>query len=78
MAHFLTRRATVFLLLALLFACGDNKSTGPVVDPGPPSLYLPVVDFNFGNVPQGGIISYPFMIKNTGGDTLRILKITPG
>lgn len=41
-------------------------------------ILLRELDFDFGYVPQGGIISHSFWLLNVGTDTLEIIKIKAG
>lgn len=56
--------AILFLLSASSFAA--------------PRLTIQNSTFNFGYVPQNSKISHSFILRSTGDDTLRILKVTPG
>jgi len=43
-----------------------------------PRIFLPQTEWDFGYIPQGSSVSHIFWIKNTGDDTLQILKVRSG
>jgi hypothetical protein len=43
-----------------------------------PKAFMPETTWDFGKVPQGNIVSHSYWIKNTGTDTLKIIKVRPG
>jgi len=43
-----------------------------------PKLYIPEQRWDFGHVPQNSVLSHDYWIKNTGTDTLRIIRVKPG
>jgi hypothetical protein len=45
---------------------------------GPPRISFSETSWDFGRTPQMSYVSHTFWIKNIGGDTLKIIKVTPG
>lgn len=68
---------SVFLALAAVIAvsvtCGPPRGKA-----GPPKISFSETFWDFGRTPQGSHVSHVFWIRNTGGDTLRILRVKPG
>lgn len=50
----------------------------PIMALAGPRIFVPETQFDFGVVPQNVTISHPYVIKNIGDDTLRILQVKPG
>jgi hypothetical protein len=44
----------------------------------PPSIQLPVLDFNFGEIEEGSVLSHDFLVRNTGSGILEIADVQPG
>lgn len=71
------RKITYFvpiLLLIILFSSssGEKKPTQG------PKIFLSEKEWDFGYIPQGSTVSHFFKIKNTGDDTLLIVKVRTG
>jgi hypothetical protein len=43
-----------------------------------PKIFVPQVEWDFGKVPQGGIVSHKYWIKNQGTKVLHIIRVRPG
>ncbi len=43
-----------------------------------PRLTIEESTFNFGYVPQHSKVSHHFVLRSTGDDTLKIIKVVPG
>jgi len=43
-----------------------------------PKISVPQVEWDFGKVPQGGIVSHKYWIKNSGTKVLHIIRVRPG
>jgi hypothetical protein len=43
-----------------------------------PQILVPEQKWDFGYVPQNGILTHDYPIVNIGTDTLRIVKVKPG
>lgn len=43
-----------------------------------PKAFMSETIWDFGKVSQGNIVSHSYWIKNTGTDTLKIIKVRPG
>jgi hypothetical protein len=43
-----------------------------------PKISLPEVEWDFGKIPKGGIVSHKYLIKNQGTKVLRIISVSPG
>jgi len=43
-----------------------------------PRLTIDESAFNFGYVPQHAKVSHTFVLRSTGDDTLKIVKVVPG
>jgi hypothetical protein len=67
------------LLLDLIVILGFlfGSISGPAAV-STPSIQLPVMDFNYGEVEEGTIVSYDFQIRNTGSGVLEIHDVRPG
>ncbi len=68
------------LVMPGLFSLTSCDSTGPSAhsQTTEPRLTIPESTFTFGYAPQQSIVSHSFWLQSTGGDTLRIVKISPG
>ncbi|MCJ7498499.1 MAG: DUF1573 domain-containing protein [candidate division Zixibacteria bacterium] len=68
------RKRVLFLLgliLLMLLMLADISTAQPKV-------FMSETSWDLGIIPQGGVISHTYWIKNIGTDTLRILKVRPG
>lgn len=61
----------IFLLLFSLSLAQKKTPIGP-------KIFLPEKEWDFGYIPQNAVVSHFFLIKNTGDDTLQIIKVRPG
>ena len=43
-----------------------------------PSIQIPVIDFHFGEVVEGSILSHDYLVKNIGLGVLEIAEVRPG
>lgn len=43
-----------------------------------PKIFVPEVEWDFGKIPKGGIVSHKYLIKNQGTKVLRIISVRPG
>jgi hypothetical protein len=58
---------------------GQGAPAGPAVSGGVPSMELPEVSYDFGNVKDTeGEVVHEFKIKNVGTGVLEIKKVLPG
>lgn len=60
----------MFLMISLFVFCGQSFAG--------PNLVIPDSIFDFGFVPQNSKISHIFWLHNTGTDSLKIIKVSPG
>ncbi len=60
-------------VIAVSVTCGPPSGKA-----GPPKISFSDTFWDFGRTPQGSQVSHIFWIRNTGGDTLRILRVKPG
>jgi len=58
-------------LLVILILIGIALAAEPIID-------IPEHVFDFGFVSRNVEVTHPFIIKNTGGDSLHILEVKPG
>lgn len=63
----------IFLFLLLFSSSQAQKK--PVIGP---KIFMPEKEWDFGYIPQNAVVSHFFLIKNTGDDTLQIIKVRPG
>ncbi len=59
----------------LLFFLGTGLA---VSAPIAPSLQAPSLDYDFGEIEEGSILSHDYLIKNTGLGILEIYQVRPG
>lgn len=62
------------LVFLLLFSLSQAQKKTPVGA----KIFLPEKGWDFGYIPQNAVVSHFFLIKNTGDDTLQIIKVRPG
>jgi hypothetical protein len=43
-----------------------------------PSIHLPKPTHDFGEVPEGEVVSHDFKVKNVGEEVLKIQRVRPG
>ena len=43
-----------------------------------PKVLIPETTWDFGLIPAGNVVSHYYLIKNVGGDTLKIESVRPG
>lgn len=43
-----------------------------------PRIIIPETKWDFGYVPQHGVLTHDYWIRNAGDDTLKIIKVKPG
>jgi hypothetical protein len=67
-----------YLIPILLFIIYFSLASGEKKPVKGPKLFLPEKEWDFGYVPQNSTVSHFFTIKNTGDDTLQIIKVRPG
>jgi len=43
-----------------------------------PKITVPEIRWDFGHVPQQSVLTHDYWVKNTGTDTLSIIRVKPG
>ncbi|MDF1544689.1 MAG: hypothetical protein P1R58_06255 [bacterium] len=66
-------RKTITLFLGLVFILSLSGMALAA-----PRLTIEESTFNFGFVPQHSKVSHSFVLRSTGDDTLKIVKVVPG
>jgi hypothetical protein len=64
---------SVFIIIGLFIWTGSTFAAVST-----PSIQLPVVDFNFGEVEEGSILSHDYLVRNIGLEVLEIAEVRPG
>jgi hypothetical protein len=67
----------ISLLNYLLILCFFLWTGSPFATTSTPSIQLPVIDFDFGEVEEGSIISHDYLVKNIGLGVLEIIEVRP-
>ena len=66
-------------LTVLLWILGFSLWFGLASAAGlPPYIQLIEMDYNFGTVEEGSILSHDYPVKNTGQEVLEITDVRPG
>ena len=63
------------VLWVLCFFLGTGMA---ISAPIAPSLQVPLPDYDFGEIEEGGSLTHDYLIKNTGLETLEIYDVRPG
>jgi hypothetical protein len=50
----------------------------PILALGTPQISVPETHWEYGNVPQNGVLSHNYIVRNLGTDTLKIIQVRPG
>ena len=72
-SRWITRWWKPILLLAFFVWPGLGITAVPT-----PSIQLPIPDFYFGVMEEGGTLSHDFLVRNTGSGVLEIRDVRPG
>jgi hypothetical protein len=72
------RAVWVILILFLLGLVGGSVNRAQAEEGEGPELLIPQTMFDFGFVPPQSMISHYYLVKNVGGDTLKIENVKPG
>lgn len=74
----ITVRKIIYLFPIPIFLLLFSLSLAQKKTPVGPKIFLPEKEWDFGYIPQNAVVSHFFLIKNTGDDTLQIIKVRPG
>jgi hypothetical protein len=70
------RRPIPLAVLALLLLGAPSATSSALAAPAPPVISVAAPVFDFGKVPEGGVIRHVFKVKNDGGSPLEIKSVS--